>query len=206
MNVTSSSLLARLESVNWCYSINTMLQGVDTNLLVKYWIQENAYAIMLSDFSSTYFECALGEQIDQHYSRFNKAKLSHEQIVTYLHTLLQDLRSTVLKFEKIQVDCHTNRITIRSSKVFQYFKFNWNFYIISTDPDIFAKHFSVPLYRGLLHYYNLCNNRRPPIDGNADGGDDQHLNNNNNNNIDGGENIFHTLNDDSVLKNFFRYE
>lgn len=205
MSITSSSLLAKLENVNWCYSINTMLQGVDTNLLVKYLIQDNAYAIMLSDFSTTYFECLMGDQIDQHYLRFNKTKLNHDQVITYIHSLLQNLRNTQLKFEKIQVDCHTNRITIRSAKVFQFFKFNWNFYIISTDQDIFMKHFSVPLYRGLIHYYTLSNNMTndQPID-NVTSGDEVMVSNNNPNNL-ATQNVFCLLNNDSVLKDFFRF-
>ena len=113
---------------------------------------------MLSDFSSTYFECLIGEQIEQHCTRFNsKAKrLPYKQILKYPADLLQDLRmSNNLSIEKLQVDCHTSRITVKASKLFPGFKLNWNFYIISTDPEIFMKHFSLPVWRGLKHYYYL---------------------------------------------------
>lgn len=159
MTVTSSSLLAKLENINWCYSVSTMLQGIDTNLLVKYLIEEDAYAVMLTDFSTTYFECLIGQEIENHYSRFNiKAKrLNYKEILGYLSELLQDLRaSNSLTFEKLQVDCHTNRITVKVSKMFPTIsRLNWNFYIISTDSDIFLKHFSMPMWRGLMHFYKL---------------------------------------------------
>jgi len=158
MTVTSSSLLAKLEDVNWCYSISTALAGVNTKVLVKYVITEDAYAIMLTDFSSTYFECLIGDQIEQHYNRFNNKskRLTYQQILEYLSELLKDLRtSNSLSFEKIEVDCHTNRITVKTSKVFRTLKLNWNFYIISTEQDIFMKHFSLPMWRGLMHFYYL---------------------------------------------------
>ena len=60
---SSSDLLAKLENINWCYSINTALQGINSSLLVKYIVEESSYAIMVTDFSSTYFECLIGEQI-----------------------------------------------------------------------------------------------------------------------------------------------
>lgn len=155
---TSSTLLAKLEHVNWSYSINTTLLGVNTNLLVKYIVEENAYAIMVTDFSSTYFECLIGNKIEESFNRYNikSKRLSYQQILEYLAEMLKNLKAASnLSFEKISTDCHTQRINVKASQMFPKQKFDWRFYIISTEPEIFLKHFSLPAWRGLMHYYHL---------------------------------------------------
>ena len=161
MSITSSTLLAKLEELNWSYAINATLQGVQTNLLVKYIVLENAYAVMLTDFASTYFECLIGEEIEKHYHRFNmKARqLPYQQVLHNLSEMLQDLRKcNMLTFERLLVECHTTRINIKTSKMFSSGRMNWNFYIISTEQDIFMKHFSLPLWRGVMHLYTCSKN------------------------------------------------
>lgn len=156
---SSNQLLAKLETIKWLYGIRINLHGKDTLMLVKYVIEENAYGLMLTDFSSTYFECLMGEQIEAHYSRFNRSNghRSYQQILVFLADLLKDIRKTsVLTFEKLAVECCTQRITIKASKMFMSFKFNWNFYVIATDPQVFMTHCSLPMLRGLLHYHKIA--------------------------------------------------
>lgn len=200
---TSSTLLAKLEHVNWSYSINTTLLGVDTNLLVKYIVEDNAYAIMVTDFSSTYFECLIGNKIEENFNRYNNKskRLSCPQILELLAEMLKDLKATSnLSFEKVEIpDCHTVRINVKASKMFTKQKFDWRFYIISTDPQIFLKHFSLPVWRGLMHYYHLSQDSFL---------DDQMIkqeNNSHNNHVD--ENNIATVPvmiEDSKLKDVFR--
>lgn len=199
----SSSLLAKLENVNWCYSINTVLQGVNTNLLIKFIVEENAYAIMVSDFSSTYFECLVEEKIVEHYTRFNNKtkRLSYQEILQYLSQMLLDLRTNnSLSFEKLQVDCHTSRITVKTSKLFTNFRINWNFYIISTEPDVFMKHFSMPVWRGLMHFYQLSQNQNHfQIKGENDSQNHNHATELV---FENSTEVFHV--DDATLKDVFR--
>lgn len=210
MTVTSSSLLKRLENVNWCYSISTVLQGVSTNLLVKYVVEENAYAIMLTDFSSAYFECLIGDQIEQHHSRFNNKtkRFTYSQILEHLADLLHDLRaSNSLSFEKIEVDCHTSRITIKTTKTFRTLKLNWNFYIISTEPDIFMKHFSLPMWRGLVHFYQLAKGQNSHANSANDSslvGHQHSLDGGETNNSQDSTDLLPPIPDDSLLKELFR--
>mgnify|MGYP002649832841 CR=1 FL=1 len=201
---TSSTLLAKLEQINWCYSISTTLLGVDTNLLVKFIVEENAYAIMLTDFSSTYFECLIGNKIEESFNRYNNKsrRLTYQQILQYIAELLQDLKATNnLSFEKIETDCHTTRINVKASKMFNKQKFDWRFYIISTEPQIFLKHFSLPVWRGLMHYYQLnqlsqdsfLNDQMNPQDNNA-----------HNNHVNEDFNLVPLMIEDSKLKDVFR--
>lgn len=159
VNMNSSLLISKLENVNWCYSINTMLNGISTTLLAKYLIQNDSYAIMISDFSTTYFECSFGNEISILYNKYNKAKVSYEDIMSYIKLMLENLPKSIIGIDKYLVDCHTTRITFRCSlKIRTNMDFNWNFHIISTEPEVFLKHFSLPLLRGAMYYHNLCQN------------------------------------------------
>lgn len=159
-NMNSSLLISKLEQVNWCHSINTILNGSSTTLLAKYLIENDSYAIMISDFSTAYFECSFGNEISILYNKYNKAKISYEEIINNIALMLQNLPKSIISIDKYSVDCHTTRITFRCSiKIIRNnMDFNWNFHIISTEPDIFLKHFSLPLFRGVMYYYNLCQN------------------------------------------------
>ncbi|KAF7490018.1 AP-3 complex subunit sigma-1 [Sarcoptes scabiei] len=170
----SSSLLNRLESINWCYTIHTLLNGTNATLLIKYLItDDDSYAIMLSDFSTIYFQCSISQQIEQAYSRYNnqnKSKLSHENILVCLRSLMQTLPDSIQKIFKMQIDCHTIRITLGTTKIFpNEFKFNWNFHLISTEQDIFLKHFSLPMFRSLMYYYNFAQQQQNQTERENDG-------------------------------------
>lgn len=155
----SSVLLAKLEPINWICSMNTVLNGRPTTILIKYLFdeQEKSYAILLSDFAQTYFECATGIQIEQNYQKYNKIRLESKEIIyPSLQKLMNSMPDSIKNIEKIPVDCHTTRITLRCSRpITTTFCLKWTFHIISTEEDIFLKHLSMPMFRGLMYYYNL---------------------------------------------------
>ena len=122
-------------------------------------------------------------------------------ILEYLAKLLQDLRlSNTLSLEKLQVDCHTSRITVKTSKQFQSVKLNWNFYIISTEPEIFMKHFSLPAWRGLLHFYRLSQGQNSHAADATDSGQNQ----NHSAELPSPDTINLLPIEDAVLKDLFR--
>ena len=160
----SSELLSRLEPINWLCSINTIVNGRPTTILIKYLYdeQQKSYAILLSDFAQTYFECSTSEQIEKNYQKYNKIRLqSNDSIHSSLKLLMENMPDTIKNIEKISVDCHTTRITLRCTKqITTTFCLKWTFHIISTEEDIFLKHFSLPMFRGLMYYYNLSHQQQ----------------------------------------------
>lgn len=166
LNTTSSSqpssLLKKMQSKSWAYAFKASLLGVQTTLLVKYIIDEDAYAIMLTDLGTIYFECVSGDQLNLHYNRFNKLQLDHDQILVHIGFLLSDLRATGPIFvDKIDTDCHTQRIILKTSSVFSERKFCWTFYTISAEQEVFIQHFSLPLFRGFFSLMRKSNETDP---------------------------------------------
>ncbi|XP_054161884.1 uncharacterized protein LOC128959880 [Oppia nitens] len=145
---TSDTLLQRLESVSWMYSINCQIHGKDTTLLLKFLIEEDFYAVMVTDMTQTYFECLEGKDIDEHYRRFNKGEVKRERLISHLKTLLTDVtKAYEWHFETLLVDCHTSRLTLKVKNQLIILKFEWSFYMISTNPETLSKHVTLPLIR-----------------------------------------------------------
>ncbi|CAG2167048.1 unnamed protein product [Oppiella nova] len=145
---TSDVLLSKLESISWIYSINCQIHGRDNTLLIKYIIEEDFYAVMVSDLTQTYFECLEGKDIDEHYRRFNRGEVKRERLMAQLKALLADVtKANEWHFETLLVDCHTSRLTLKVKNQMSILKFDWSFYMISTNPETLSRHLTLPLLR-----------------------------------------------------------
>ncbi|CAG2102188.1 unnamed protein product [Medioppia subpectinata] len=145
---SSDVLLSKLETISWMYSIDCQIHGKDTTLLIKYIIEEDFYAVMVTDLTQTYFECLEGKDIDDHYRRFNKGEVKRERLVHHLKSLLADVtKANEWHFETLLVDCHTSRLTLKVKNQMTILKFDWSFYMISTNPETLSRHLTLPLLR-----------------------------------------------------------
>jgi len=117
---------------------------------LKYIIEEDFYAVMATDLTLTYFECLEGKDIDDHYKRFNKGEIKRERLLSHLKTILKDVtKADSWSFGHLVVDCHTSRLTLKVSNRISILKFEWSFYMISTNPETLSRHLTMPLLRSL---------------------------------------------------------
>jgi hypothetical protein len=146
----SDILLSKLESISWLYSIKCQINGQNSTILLKYIIEEDFYAVMATDLTLTYFECLEGKDIDDHYKRFNKGEIKRERLLSHLKTILKDVtKADSWSFGHLVVDCHTSRLTLKVSNRISILKFEWSFYMISTNPETLSRHLTIPLFRSL---------------------------------------------------------
>ncbi len=144
----SDILLSKLESISWLYSIKCEINGQNSTILLKYIIEEDFYAVMVTDLTLTYFECLEGKDIDDHYKRFNKGEIKRERLLSHLKTILKDVtKADSWSFGHLVVDCHTSRLTLKVSNRISILKFEWSFYMISTNPETLSRHLTMPLLR-----------------------------------------------------------
>lgn len=144
----SDVLLSKLESVSWMYSINCQIHGKENTLLIKFIVEDDYYAVMVTDLTQTYFECLEGKDIDDHYRRFNRSEVKRERLLTHMKTLLADVtKADEWHFELLLVDCHTSRLTLKVKNTLSIVKFEWSFYMISTNPETLSRHLTLPLLR-----------------------------------------------------------
>ena len=145
---TSDVLLSKLESISWMYSIDCQIHGKDSSLLIKFIVEEDCYAVMVTDLTQTYFECLEGKDIDDHYRRFNRSEVKRERLMSHLRTVLSDVtKADEWHLETLLVDCHTSRLTLKVKNQMSILKFEWSFYMISTNPETLSRHLTIPLLR-----------------------------------------------------------
>ena len=165
---TSDVLLSKLESVSWMYSIECQIHGKETTVLIKFIVEDDCYAVMVTDMTQTYFECLEGRDIDDHYRRFNRSEVKRERLMTHLRAVLSDVtKADDWHFETLLVDCHTSRLTLKVRNQMSILKFEWSFYMITTNPETLSKHLTLPLLRlvsTLRHGIDILKNEKKSND------------------------------------------